>query len=159
MAIELSSLAIRRAQPADAGQLASLRYRFRSELAAPEEDEAAFVARLTAWLASRLAGAQWQAWVVSDAANRIYGHIFAQFVEKIPNPVAEAETIVYITNVYIVPPLRQRGLGARLLAAALDGCDRADVDTLILWPSTRSEALYRRHGFARPASLLERPRR
>jgi N-acetylglutamate synthase-like GNAT family acetyltransferase len=158
MSLDPSSLAIRRATVADAAQLASLRYQFRSELAEAVEDESAFVARMTAWLSARIEQPHWQAWVVSDAANQIYGHIFAQFVEKIPNPVVEAETIVYLTNVYIVPPLRNRGLGTRLLAAALADCDRADIDTLILWPSTQSESLYRRHGFRPPTSLLERPR-
>jgi GNAT superfamily N-acetyltransferase len=158
MSSELPDLAIRRATGADAAQLATLRYQFRRELAVAVEDESAFVPRMTAWLIARIEQPQWRAWVVSDAANQIYGHIFAQFVEKIPNPVVEAETIVYLTNVYIVPPLRNRGLGSRLLAAALADCDRADIDTLILWPSTRSEALYKRHGFRPPASLLERPR-
>jgi GNAT superfamily N-acetyltransferase len=159
MSIEPDSLAIRRANVADAAQLATLRYQFRSELAGAVEDESAFAPRMTAWLTARIERPQWKAWVVSDAANRIYGHIFAQFVEKIPNPVVEAETLVYLTNVYIVPPLRNRGLGGRLLAAALADCDRADIDTLILWPSTQSEPLYRRHGFTPPTSLLERPRR
>jgi N-acetylglutamate synthase-like GNAT family acetyltransferase len=158
MSIDPSSLAIRRANLADAAQLARLRYQFRSELAGAVEAESAFVDRMTAWLTARIEQPHWRAWVVSDAANQIYGHIFAQFVEKIPNPVVEAETIVYLTNVYIVPPLRNRGLGTRLLAAALADCDRADIDTLILWPSTQSESLYRRHGFTPPASLLERPR-
>ena len=158
MSIEPASLAIRRATVADAAQLASLRYQFRSELAGAVEDERAFVARMTAWLAARIEQPQWRAWVVSDAANQIYGHIFAQFVEKIPNPVVEAETIVYLTNVYIVQSLRNRGLGTRLLAAALADCDRADIDTIILWPSTQSESLYKRHGFRQPSSLLERPR-
>jgi GNAT superfamily N-acetyltransferase len=158
MSIEPASLAIRRATVADAARLAALRYQFRSELGVAVEDERAFISRLTAWLNARIGQPQWAAWVASDAADQIYGHIFAQFVEKIPNPVVEAETIVYMTNVYVVPPLRNRGLGARLLAAALDDCDRADIDTIILWPSTRSESLYRRHGFAQPTALLERPR-
>ena len=54
MARELPSLAIRRANAADTAQLAALRYRFRSELAVPSEDETTFVGRMTAWLTARI---------------------------------------------------------------------------------------------------------
>ncbi|HEY1016476.1 MAG TPA: hypothetical protein VGE07_27445, partial [Herpetosiphonaceae bacterium] len=92
--IENSDISIRQATAGDAGQLARLRYRFRAELGAPEEDEAAFAARVEPWLAARLGGGHapgWLAWVAADARGRIAGHVFLQLIEKIPNPVAEPE--------------------------------------------------------------------
>lgn len=150
-------LSIRAADAADAMVLAELRYRFRSALGAPIESEAAFVARAMPWFADRLRGERWRAWLAVDGERRIVGHVFVQFIEKVPNPVQEAEAIAYITNVYVLPEVRNQGIGALLLAEALRACHSVQVDTVILWPSQRSISLYRRHGFTAPSTLLERP--
>ena len=147
---------IRPAVVADAPQLARLRYRFRSELGAPNESEADFVARVTEWLHSRLGQVSWRGWVAVDAEDQIVGHAFVQFVEKIPNPVVEAEHIAYLTNVYVLPSLRNAGLGTRLMQAALEACQAMGVDSAILWPSEQSQSLYHRFGFATPQAVLER---
>ncbi|GAB4451168.1 MAG: GNAT family N-acetyltransferase [Chloroflexi bacterium OHK40] len=150
-----ASATIRPATPADAPQLAALRYRFRSELERPGEPELAFLARTTPWIATRLAQPQWRAWVaVADTA--LVGNLFLQLIEKIPNPVAEAESLAYITNVYVEPAYRGQGLGRALLEAALAACPPTLVDTIVLWPTRASVTLYRRAGFGPPASLLER---
>lgn len=154
---DLSALHIRSASVTDAPRLAVMRYRFRGELAAPTEPEDAFVARATPWIAARLERGDWRAWVAADATGDLIGHLFAHFVEKLPNPIDEAETIVYLTNVYVIPPMRNRGIGTRLMRTALAACRTADVDTIILWPSDRSRPLYRRLGFAPPAALFELP--
>jgi predicted N-acetyltransferase YhbS len=147
---------IRPAQPGDATTLAMLRYRFRTEVGEPVETEAGFVARAAPWIAARLAGAAWRAWVAVDADAAIVGHVFVQFVEKIPNPVPEAETLGYLTNLYVAPPLRNQGIGALLLRAALAACEEMDVETVFLRPSRGSVPLYLRHGFM-DAAFLERP--
>ncbi|HEY0736547.1 MAG TPA: GNAT family N-acetyltransferase [Herpetosiphonaceae bacterium] len=151
-----SAVSIRPATADDALQLAMLRYRFRCELGEPNETEAAFVARATEWFQSRLAQASWRGWVAVGAEGEIVGHAFMQLVEKIPNPVVEAEHIAYLTNVYVIPPLRNHGLGARLMQAAIEACRALDVDSAILWPSEQSQSLYRRFGFATPQKVLER---
>jgi predicted N-acetyltransferase YhbS len=151
-------VAIRPADAGDATALATLRYRFRAEVGTPNETGDAFVARAAPWIAARLSGDAWRAWVAVDAGGEIVGHVFVQFVEKIPNPVPEAETLAYLTNLYVVPPLRNAGIGARLLRAALAACDATDVETVFLRPSRDSVPLYRRHGFV-DAALLERPAR
>lgn len=153
---DVAAVRLRVAVVADARQLALLRYRFRSELGAPNESEAVFVARATAWLQSRLEQSSWRGWVAVGAEDQIVGHAFVQFVEKIPNPVVEAEYIAYLTNVYVIPALRNRGLGARLMQATIEACEAMGVDTAVLWPSEQSQSLYRRFGFATPQAVLER---
>lgn len=133
-----------------------LRYRFRTEVGEPVETEEGFVARAAPWIAERLARNAWRSWVAVDADGEIVGHVFVQFVEKIPNPVPEAETLAYLTNLYVAPPLRNQGIGALLLQAALAACDVMDAETVFLRPSKGSVPLYRRHGFM-DAALLERP--
>jgi GNAT superfamily N-acetyltransferase len=151
---DLGRAPIRAATPGDAPQLALLRYRFRAELGQPVEDELAFVARAAPWIADALASPAWRAWVALDGAA-IVGHIFLQLIAKVPNPIVEAETIGYITNLYVRPAQRNAGLGARLLHVALAACPAEAVDTVVLWPSQQSVALYRRAGFRPPAALLE----
>jgi GNAT superfamily N-acetyltransferase len=152
----IAGIHVRPACADDAVTLATLRYRFRTEVGEPVETEEGFVERAAPWIAERLAGAAWRAWVAMDTDGEIVGHVFVQFVEKIPNPVPEAETLGYLTNLYVAPPLRNQGIGALLLQAALAACDEMGVETVFLRPSAGSVPLYRRHGFT-DAALLERP--
>jgi ribosomal protein S18 acetylase RimI-like enzyme len=157
--LEPHEVAIRLATPADAPQLAALRYRFRAGLGAPVEEEGAFVARASAWFATRLALPTWRCWLAVAAEDALIGQILLQLIEKVPNPVAEAETIGYITNLYVQPEQRGRGIGGRLLQMALAACPAETVDSLILWPTPQSVSLYERLGFSRPIDLMERRQR
>jgi GNAT superfamily N-acetyltransferase len=146
---------IRRAIPGDAVHLALLRYEFRAALNNPVEDREHFVARCTSWMAERLdEGSTWRCWV-AEAGGAIRGHLWLQLIEKIPNPVPERELHGYITNVYVQPAARGEGTGAMLLEAALAHCRAAGVDSVVLWPTERSQPLYARHGFAFPRDLME----
>jgi GNAT superfamily N-acetyltransferase len=79
-----------------------------------------------------------------------------QLFEKIPNPVNdEPELHAYVTNFYVVPETRNRGLGKRLLEKALSWCRARNTDAVILWATPDSKSLYRRCGFVAPSGLLE----
>jgi GNAT superfamily N-acetyltransferase len=82
------------------------------------------------------------------------GHAWLNIIEKIPNPGPEDELHAYITNVYVEYGLRNQGVGARLLDAALDYCKASRVDSVILWPTERSRSLYERHGFTRAENVM-----
>lgn len=147
---------IRLATPADAETLARMRYAFRASLGAAVEDEATFVQRATSWMAPRLADAegQWRCWVaVQDGA--IAGHLWLQTIEKIPNPVVELERHAYITNVFVAEDVRGAGIGQSLMDAALTFCRDNGVDSVILWPTSRSRTLYARNGFAVRDDIME----
>lgn len=146
---------IRLATPAAAGQLAALRYDFRSAMNAATEERGAFVARCGNWMRHRLkAGSNWRCWVAEDS-GRIAGHLWLQLIEKVPNPAPEMEQHGYITNVYVDPAARGEGLGERLMEAALAFCREQRVDSLILWPTEKSRTLYARHGFSEPQDMME----
>ena len=156
---------VREATAADAPALARLRWEFRAPLGERTEEEAAFVARCAAWMAPRLAaagdggttgdGGAWRAWVAEDGGD-VVGTIWVGLVEKLPNPTPEPEEHAYVTNVYVRPAARGAGTGSALLRAALAWCEARGVHAVVLWPTARSAPLYRRHGFAPPAALLER---
>ena len=96
----------------------------------------------------------WRCWVVDDG-KQLLGHVCVQLFEKMPNPVNEPEAHAYLTNFYVVPEMRGRGLGRKLLNEALSWCRGQGADAVILWATTESKSLYRRCGLRDPADILE----
>jgi GNAT superfamily N-acetyltransferase len=151
-----SRVSVRRATPADAGHLARLRYAFRASQATPTESELDFLERCQPWMAARLApGGAWRCWV-AETGNHLVGTIWLHLMEKLPNPVEEAEWHGYITSFYVDPGWRNAGLGSALLARALEECAAREVDAVLLWPTPKSRALYERHGFAVRDDMMAR---
>ena len=139
---------IRLASENDAVTLARLRYELRSSLHEVAESEETFLARCAGWMNERLRqGGCWQCWLAEQQGIAV-GAVWAQLIEKIPNPVAEPEHYVYLTNFYVREEFRDQGLGARLLAAVLDWAKSNNAQMVILWPTERSKPFYLRHGFS-----------
>jgi GNAT superfamily N-acetyltransferase len=146
---------VRLASASDADALARLRYAFRSSVGEVSEGEAEFVGRCRLWMEERLGeGGAWRCWV-AERGGELVGNVWAQLIEKIPNPSDEPERHAYVTNFYVREEERGRGTGSRLLAAALDCFEEAGVHAVILWPTERSRSLYLRRGFAVREDLLE----
>jgi len=147
---------IRRGAPEDASDLARLRYAFRTELDPAAESETAFLARCTDWMDDRLrAGGAWCCWVALSGPS-IVGTVWLQLLEKLPNPVGHPGFHGYVSSVYVVPRLRNSGIGSALLAACIAEAETQGLDALFLWPTDRSRPLYERHGFVVRDDLLER---
>lgn len=152
----MASVAIRQATAADVPSLAQLRYEFRAAQDPAVEPAAEFIARCTRWMSERLSKeGRWRCWVAEDAGQLI-GTLWLQLMEKIPNPVDEAECHGYISSVYVVPTRRGAGIGSQLVDAGLRYCEAEKLDAVILWPTEASRRLYQRHGFAPPDDLFER---
>src|SRR3989475_7691029 len=136
---------IRMATSADLRALAEMRYRFRTELGSPAEPKSRFVRRCTSWMKKRFRAGScpWRCWVLDDG-KRLLGNVCVQLFEKIPNPVNELELHAYVTNFYVIPEMRDQGLGKRLLNKALSWCRARGADAIILWPSDASKSFYRR---------------
>ncbi len=145
---------IRLATASDALPLAKLRFAFRSGLGQASEGEDEFVGRCEAWMRERLReGSQWRCWV-AERGRALVGNVWAQLIEKIPNPVVEAEYHAYVTNFYVRDEARGKGLGTVLLSGALEWCKSRGAQAVILWPTQRSRALYERQGFSVRTDIL-----
>jgi GNAT superfamily N-acetyltransferase len=96
----------------------------------------------------------WRCWVINDG-KQLLGHVCVQLFEKMPNPVTEPEAHAYLTNFYVVPEMRGRGLGRKLLNKALAWYRLQDADAIILWATPESKSFYRRCGLLEPADILE----
>jgi GNAT superfamily N-acetyltransferase len=139
---------IRLASKSDAVTLARLRYELRSSSHEVIENEEEFLERCAAWMNERLRQrSYWQCWIAERQSIAV-GAVWAQLIEKIPNPIAEPEHYVYLTNFYVREEYRDQGLGSRLLAAVLDWAKSKNAEMIILWPTERSKPFYLRHGFS-----------
>jgi len=139
---------IRLASENDAVTLARLRYELRSSSHEVVENEEEFLERCAAWMNERLQGrSYWQCWI-AERQSMAVGAVWAQLVEKIPNPITEPEHYVYLTNFYVREEYRDQGLGSRLLAAVLEWAKSQNAEMIILWPTERSKPFYLRHGFS-----------
>jgi GNAT superfamily N-acetyltransferase len=139
---------IRWATEGDAVTLARLRLELRSSSRTVVEDEEEFLARCESWMKERLAGrGQWRCWIAERQAVSV-GAVWAQLIEKIPNPVAEPENYVYVTNFYVREEFRGGGIGSRLLTAVVEWSKSNNAEKIILWPTEGSKTFYLRHGFS-----------
>ncbi|MGN9894740.1 GNAT family N-acetyltransferase [Micromonospora sp. L31] len=74
-----------------------------------------------------------------------------------PEPLPGVRGARYVTNFYVTPEQRNRGLGKALLDEVNRYARAHHLDTLIVWPSELSAPLYRRSGFDGPGEFLEQP--
>ena len=150
----MTDIKIRVATEADAPALARFRYELRSSAKQMIESDKEFIERCTVWMQERLRGNSWQCWIAEcDEGPR--GNVWAQMVEKIPNPAAETECYVYLTNFYVREDYRGQGIGTRLLSEVLTWSKTKNAHTVILWPRERSKSLYARHGFSTADDLMQ----
>jgi len=143
------------ATPSDAIKLARLRYTFRSSLGQVCESDESFVERCTLWMQERLEKADlWKCWV-AECGDVPVGNLWAQLIEKVPNPASEPEYHAYLTNFYVREDYCGQGIGSLLLSAALAWIQTNDVHAVILWPTERSRSFYLRRGFSVREDLME----
>ncbi|GEM_PF-620185 len=149
------NVGIRLATASDATMLARLRYAFRSTTGQVHEDDKSFVQRCTPWMQERLERpSHWRCWI-AERGDIPVGNLWAQLIEKVPNPISESEYHAYLTNFYVREDCRGHGIGPLLLSAALAWIQANDVHAVILWPTERSRSFYQRHGFSVREDLME----
>jgi GNAT superfamily N-acetyltransferase len=154
-AVEAADVMVRLASPADAALLARLRFDLRASMHETHEENDAFSERCTRWMSERLAHeGRWRCWI-AEYDGALVGGVWVQLIEKIPNPIAEPESYVYLTNFYVRPEHRSKGVGAKLLAAALTWSRENRAELVLLCPTERSKPLYARHGFVAADDFME----
>jgi len=155
MSTREETVEIRLATESDAKMLARLRYEFRSSFHEVIEPDVSFVERCTAWMQDRLRNdSQWKCWIAEYRQTPV-GNVWAQLVEKIPNPIAEPEQYVYVTNFYVRAEHRSHGIGSKLLSAVLAWSRSQNTRTVILWPTERSKRFYASHGFSNTHDIMQ----
>lgn len=141
---------VRRAEAGDALELARLRWDFRPG-DRPGRELDVFSREFAAWFAEAVAS-DWSA-AVAEEGRRLVGCIFLRSVGKVPNPGEIRRAWGYVTNSYVAPSHRGRGLGARLMEVVKEVALEEGHEFLIVWPSEEAVSFYARAGFRAVADV------
>jgi len=139
---------IRRHTKQDYPAIAKLRWLLKSDDSMGETGpaERAFVSRYLKHLRQADASGDTTHWLV-ELDGKVVGVMTVRKVKKEPSPTAEAGRWGYLTNSVVLPGLRNRGYGTRLLEHIKTWAIAEGYELLVVWPSERSYDFYRRAGF------------
>jgi GNAT superfamily N-acetyltransferase len=133
----------------DVPDLARLRWELYVEQEGAREELGAYTDRFVGFALQALGSDRWRAWVARGTSGPVAA-MWLQTVHRVPVPGKHAGPIGYLTNVYVRPEQRDRGLGTRMLERVLAWCREQGYSCVITWPAARSRPFYRRGGFDRP---------
>ena len=137
----------------DARALARLRWNWRLDRGeVPAGDLDAFTADLRGWIEGHAAS---HLPAVAEVEGEVVGMAWLAVVERIPGPGVWTRLSGYLQSVYVEPPHRDGGLGARLVGVVIDEARSRGLDYLAVHPSERSMPFYRRLGFQEYERALE----
>jgi GNAT superfamily N-acetyltransferase len=143
---------IRRAEHADLAAIVQLRREWTQEehgdIADPDFDE-----HLAAWFARELS--RRTMWLAEDGGRPV-GMMNLAIYERMPRPGRALSRWGYLGNIFVLAAYRNRGIGSRLVSAALNYADENGFVRVVLSPTERSIPLYERAGFGPAGALMLR---
>ncbi len=140
----------------DIPELARLRWQMHTEdHPDPGETFDGFAEGFAAFAREALSGQMWHVWV-AEGSGLLVGSIWLQLVERVPRPDLGwgHRPFGYVTNAYVEPPHRGKGLGSRMLGEIVAWGRAAELNSLIAWPDDRSTSLFARAGFTPDSEAL-----
>lgn len=132
---------VRRGSAGDAVALAELRLRGHS---GGELDRDAFVEAFAAWVGDH---AETHLPFLVEVDGAVAGMAWLLVAERVPGPDRPRRRFGDVQAVYVLPELRDRGVGAALLAAVLAEARGLGLEHVTVHSSERAVSLYRRVGF------------
>jgi GNAT superfamily N-acetyltransferase len=146
---------------ADLRQIADLRWRLRVD-DQPVSDQAAYDRFVSDFIG--ISTAEWRPgdivhWLAADA-DHVLGVMTVTVVRTLPSPENLRDRWGYISNTYVLPEMRNEGIGQELLEAIKAWAQEEQLELLVVWPSERAYSFYERAGFSRhpdPLVLKLRP--
>jgi len=135
---------VRRATVVDAPALAGLRRRWLLERGSAGEDQEAFVAAFAEWFA---ANAATHRAYLAIAGGVPVGMAWLAVLDRVPTPARPRRRSGDVQSVFVVPELRNAGVGAALLTAVLADARGLGLEHVTVHSSERAVALYQRMGF------------
>jgi len=147
-------IGVRLAAPHDLRAVAALRWRWVTEGRADvptASDRDAFVADVTAWARDH---APTHTCSVADDGCRLLGTAWLAEVPRPPSPGRAARRSGDLQSVYVVPELRGRGWGGRLVRAVLADAAARGLEHVTVHSSSAATSLYLREGSTDDPRLL-----
>jgi GNAT superfamily N-acetyltransferase len=144
---------VRRGTAADAPTLARLRWRWRTdERNEPGPDREIFCEYFTAWVIDHL---DTHLPYVVEADGRIAGMAWLVPSDRVPSVTRLDRRTADIQSVYVVPELRNTGVGATLIDALLAEARAREFEHVTVHSSDRAVPFYLRGGFVQDPHWLE----
>ena len=139
---------IRRHTRTDYAAIAELRWLLKKDdgRAPPDSAKPSFIGRYLRHLEESDKDDRTAHWLIDDDGV-IAGVMTVRIVQKEPAPGDDSESWGYLTNSFILPQMRNRGLGTRMLGCITAWATGLGLELLIVWPSEASYPFYRRDGF------------
>jgi len=91
---------------------------------------------------------------VANVQERLVAVMSVKVVRQLPTPQRLQGSWGYLTNCYVLPEYRNRGIGRKLLEHVKNWSESQGCSLLIVWPSDGSYSFYRRFGFERGTDPL-----
>jgi ribosomal protein S18 acetylase RimI-like enzyme len=141
---------IRSATSDDIAELARLRWQLYSEREAHDEPMETYVERFAAFARDALASDQWRAWC-AETEGRLVAAMWLETVPRVPAPGhGDPRPMGYLTNAYVEPEHRSRGLGSRMTQELIKHCEANGFELVLTFPAEDAYGFYERNGFTRP---------
>ena len=141
---------IRPATNDDIGELSRLRWQLYTEQEPHDEPLEAYEERFSTFARDALARDEWRAWCAEDD-GRLIAAMWLQTVPRVPAPGHDdPRPIGYLTNVYVEPAFRSKGLGSRLTQELISHCEESGFELVLTFPADDAYGFYERNGFTRP---------
>ncbi len=139
-------VAIRRGTAEDAPSLARLRWRWRiEERGEAGLDRDAFLDFFVSWIVDHL---KTHVPFVAEVDGRLAGMAFLAISDRVPSPARMDRRTGDVQSVYVVPELRDRGVGARLMEAVCQFAQDREMVFVSVHSADRAVRFYQRWGFA-----------
>ncbi len=148
---------IRSATLDDIPELARLRWQLYSEREPHDETFEVYVERFAAFASDALARDDWRAWCAA-AEGRLVAAVWLHTVPRVPAPGhGDPRPIGYLTNMYVEPEQRSRGLGSRMVREVISHCEATVFELVLAFPAEDAHRFYERNGFTRPPDPVVHP--
>ena len=133
----------------DVQQLACLRWALRTDDSEQTDSpiKQRFIHDFVAWMnATPLTDlVHW----VAEQDDQLIGVVSVRIVPMMPSPENLNDRLGYVTNTYVLPQYRNKGVGTFLLSEVKSWALREKLELLVVWPSDRAYSLYERAGYLR----------
>jgi GNAT superfamily N-acetyltransferase len=137
-------LTVRRASDVDAPALAGLRWRRATQDHGYQGDNLdEFTATLRDWMRAH---PEHRAFV-AEAAGEIVAMAWLAVLDRVPTVNRYARRGGDVQSVFVVPELRDRGVGALLMSAVLDEARLLELEHVTVHSSPRAVPFYERNGW------------
>ncbi|MBE1484957.1 GNAT family N-acetyltransferase [Plantactinospora soyae] len=143
---------VRRATPVDAPALARLRWRRVEEHDEPAMDRDVFLEIFTSWTVDHLAT---HLPFLAEVDGRLAGMTWLMLADRAPSPWNLDRRTGDVQAVYVIPELRNLGVGKMLIDTVLAEARLRELESVTVHSSDRAVPFYLRAGFKEGQNRLE----